>query len=365
VEELVTEIRELHDRIQDVDDVSKGMKQLEEVVQELEEGLEDARRGEAEARGEVEFLRGEVERTKAELERERQKFTETSSPKPVDTRGIEQRDDEIRGLKAIIHSLSSGPDLGEGSKEGAHTTSFPAAESSIQESVDRLEREKKELQILLERKSGREEELEKELGKFQRSSVISNAFSDKTMTQEKRLSGRDSRGTVMSWRDSSASKAESRPLASMAEVESVSSTAGSATLWCEICETGGHDILTCPNIDGSKSNTNGAPSVPPKSSANVESHFKKASISSLDPDKPKPLTMGKKALPPPPGLAPSGPLPLPLPSIPSSTSVTTITSAALDSIIAGKDGTKNANKWCAICEHDGHDSINCPMEDQF
>jgi hypothetical protein len=40
-------------------------------------------------------------------------------------------------------------------------------------------------------------------------------------------------------------------------------------------------------------------------------------------------------------------------------------SSVLDTLVAGKDGTKNPNKWCAICEHDGHDSINCSMDDDF
>jgi chromosome segregation ATPase len=393
VEELLSENRDLQDRGEDVEAVARQLKQLEDLVQELEEGLEDARRGEAAARAEVEFLEGEIERCKAELSREREKSAtalksaEDTVRDKGDSRGIEQRDDEIRGLKAIIHSLSSGPDLSEnGVKAGAQRNgvlpSLDADElSRMKSNMDRLEREKKELQGLIERKAFREEELEKELDKLQRSSVISNAFSDKTATQERRSSGRDSKGTVMSWRGSSNFKTgEVKPLATMAETadSAASSTAGSTTLWCEICETSGHDILTCHNIDGGgnqKPKTNGAsdPHVTPVRNNPVNDfnhHFKNASISSQDPDKPKPLTMGRKAspLPPPPGAAPTGPLPNPI-GLSSPTPYTptppALPSSAMDSLVAGKDGTKNPNKWCAICEHDGHDSINCALEDQF
>ncbi|KAF2675294.1 hypothetical protein BT63DRAFT_366463 [Microthyrium microscopicum] len=386
VEELLGEIRDFQDRTEDVDTVARQLKQLEDLVQELEEGLEDARRGEAEARGEVEFLRGEVERTRAELRREREKSAaalhsaEESVKGNEGSRDIEQRDDEIRGLKAIIHSLSSGPDLSEASNrmslQRSVTMPGPGGEElgRMQSSIERLEREKKELQGLVERKAFREEELERELEKLQRVSVISNAFSDRTATQEKRSSGRDSKGTVLEWRGSR----DVKPMTPMAEADSASSTAGSAILWCEICETGGHDILTCPNIDTKKEEDATAGALP-------KVHVKNASISSQDPDKPKPLTMGRKSsphvrsrssLPPPPGAAPTGPLPNPISSPSSALSTPTprptpapvvISSPAnsFSSLVPGKDGSKDASKWCAMCEHDGHDSMNCSLDDQF
>lgn len=305
-----------------------------------------------------------------------------------ESRDLEQRDDEIRGLKAIIHSLSSGPDLSEvGSRmsvqrNGNMPPMDPDEFARLQATMERLEREKKELQGLVERKAFREEELERELDKLQRTSVISNAFSDRTATQEKRYSGRDSKGTVLEWRGS---RGEVKPpLTPMPEGDSASSTAGSAILWCEICENGGHDILTCPNMDGhgnAREVKNGASEPEATPGANV-THFKNQSISSQDPDKPKPLTMGKKpptrsSLPPPPGAAPSGPLPNPMagtsPSSPPRHAMSTpkppptmvVPSPAnsFSSLVAGKDGSKDANKWCAMCEHDGHDSINCAMDD--
>jgi hypothetical protein len=411
LEELMQEVRDFQERGEDVDNVAKQLKQLEDLVQELEEGLEDARRGEADARSEVEFLKGEVERTRAELKREREKAAAATTATTAataatakkmtegpfnktnghhqgnqanrDSRDIEQRDDEIRGLKAIIHSLSSGPDLSDSTPRAglSRNSSFPSPDpeefNRLQTNVDRLEREKKELQGLVERKAFREEELERELGQFQRSSIISNPFSDRTATQEKRSSARDSKGTVLSWRGNSHIKGEVKPpLSSFAEAESVSSTAGStsAALWCEICENAGHDILTCPNIDSKESDSK--VEVVDKATTPKAAHFKTVSISSQDPDKPKPLTMLNKkpsmpslkkklSLPPPPGAAPTGPLPMPNVSPAPAVSAPPPINASLDSLVAGKDGSKDANKWCAICEHDGHDSINCSMDDEF
>ena len=176
VEDLTQEIRELHDRGDDVESVAQQLKQLEELVQELEEGLEDARRGEAEARGEVEFLRGEVERGRSELRREREKaaaavkgagsMTDGDKGTNAMSREVEQRDDEIRGLKAIIHSLSRDavPDM-NGSRRGSKpspSNGGPVNGYSDDKLAEErhareiLEREVKELEGLVDRKTYRE-----------------------------------------------------------------------------------------------------------------------------------------------------------------------------------------------------------------
>jgi hypothetical protein len=34
--------------------------------------------------------------------------------------------------------------------------------------------------------------------------------------------------------------------------------------------------------------------------------------------------------------------------------------------VAGKEsGVVNLDKWCGVCEREGHDSIDCPFEDAF
>jgi uncharacterized protein (UPF0335 family) len=341
------------------------MKQVEEMVAELEEGLEDARRGEAEARAEVEFLRGEVERTRAELKHEREKSAEAlkNAEAAVGTGNQESRDkeqmqDEIRGLRAIIHSLSSGggnpvaerPALNHSSSS---ETVSPEEHGNMRTTVERLEREKKELQGLIERKNFHEEQLEKEVEKLrnieQRGSVISNGLSDRTTVQDKRSSGRDSKGTVVNWRGSSG---RIDPMTPMAETDTHSVSTGSGMLWCEICENSGHDILTCTSID--KDSVNGAAE---QDVEKISQHMQKDSISSQDPDKPRPLAMALNKKPSIGNLpsVTSAPPNIPLPS----------PYKINDSVAAGKDGTRDPSKWCALCERDGHDSINCSFEDQF
>ncbi|PVI08027.1 hypothetical protein DM02DRAFT_713949 [Periconia macrospinosa] len=361
VEELQEELRELHSRNADVETVADQLKQLEELVHELEEGLEDARRGEAEARGEVEFLRGEVERGRSELRQEREKAAAAlkdagammDRPMSSGSKDIEQKDDEIRGLKAIIHSLSSGPAEEQGrsplSRQGSSVNAKEL--QSAQANTERLEREKKELQGLVERKAFREEELEREIeklmtqlnGAVQRESVISNGMSEHTAVQERRSSGRDSKGTIKSWRE--ASQAIPRepvpPLATMAESDAPSSPG--STLWCEICETGGHDILNCSAMGadaGSKE-----PGAGRSGKDVVIEGLRGLSISS-DRSRPSAVTPTKSA-----GNAPTAPLPPP----------------AFDTSLVPPKGASapDPDKWCALCENEGHDVTECPSEDAF
>lgn len=361
VEELQEELRELHSRGEDVESVARQLKQLEDLVQELEEGLEDARRGEAEARGEVEFLRGEVERGRSELRREREKAaaalkganTMVDGPATPGAREVEQRDDEIRGLKAIIHSLSSGPgDLGRSPLSRQGSAVNPEELRSVQAKTERLEREKEELRGLVERKAYREEELERELEKLrsqlngaeQRESVISNSMSERTTIQDKksdkRSSGRDSKSTIVSWRGSPQA-ARREPLSTLAPMteSDTQSSADDSTLWCEICETGGHDILNCTAMGGDGGSKplaggrNGKDAV-------IEGLRNLNMTSERRPSAGTP-TKG-------PGNAPSAPLPPP----------------AFDSSLVPPKGATvpDPEKWCALCENDGHDVTACPLE---
>ncbi|ORY19391.1 hypothetical protein BCR34DRAFT_471699 [Clohesyomyces aquaticus] len=363
VEELQSEIRDLQDRGEDVESVARQLKQLEELVQELEEGLEDARRGEAEARGEVEFLRGEVERGRSELRREREKAAAAlkgagamvDGPLSPGSREVEQRDDEIRGLKAIIHSLSSGvEDHGRSplSRQGSMVS--PEDLKAAEANAERLEREKEELRGLVERKAYREEELEREIEKLraqvgvaeQRESVISNGMSERTATQDHRSSVRDSKGTVVSWRGSPQLTRHEpvKALEPMMESDGHSSADGSV-LWCEICETGGHDILNCSAMGSdaaSKPQENGKHS---GKEAVIEG-LRNLSVSS-DRARPAPLTPTRL-----PGNAPTAPLPQPAPF-----------NASL--VPPKGSSAPDPDKWCALCENEGHDVTACPNEDAF
>ncbi|KAH7379323.1 hypothetical protein DE146DRAFT_626282 [Phaeosphaeria sp. MPI-PUGE-AT-0046c] len=361
VEELQEELREYHSRSEDVETVAIQLKQLEELVQELEEGLEDARRGEAEARGEVEFLRGEVERGRSELRREREKAAAAlkgagamvDGPHTPGQREVEQRDDEIRGLKAIIHSLSSGAAEEHGrsplSRQGSSTN--PEQLKTAQAQSERLEREKEELRGLVERKAFREEELERELEKLrsqlglaeQRASVISNGMSEHTAIQDPRASERDSKGTVVNWKE--APKSRDPPVLDPMPESDGRSSANSSVLWCEICETGGHDILNCSAMGGD--------AVPKDTKVRngkdvVIEGLRNLSLSS-DRSRPSVLSPTKA-----PGSAPTAPLPLPAFNNFNSSLVPPKGAAVAD-----------PDKWCALCENEGHDVTACPNEDAF
>ncbi|KAG9229673.1 hypothetical protein BJ875DRAFT_182736 [Amylocarpus encephaloides] len=376
VEDLLSEVREYQDRTDDVDSVARQLKQLEELVQELEEGLEDARRGEAEARGEVEFLRGEVERTRSELRREREKSASAFSGTTVNgessstSKEVEQRDDEIRGLKAIIHSLSRDavPDTVDLQKtptqRQGNLTRLRQVSSGdgLDDRLDRekLERELKELRIVVESKTNREDELERELERVRRGSAShtnnqrSSALtigSTGTITQDY-SSPRDSKGTVISWRDrdmprSPETHRRGNTLETMPESDTYSSAAES---FCELCETSGHDILTCTNMftsHGKTNNSQDASATQKRTGKDVVKEGLKLSPHPPHDDyKPAPLSPLKKS----PDTTPAAIIPNPMESGP----------------VAGKEsGVINMEKWCGVCEREGHDSIDCPFEDAF
>ena len=395
IEDLILQVKELQERNDDVDSVAKQFKQLEELVQELEEGLEEARRGEAEARGEVEFLRGEVERGRAELKRERAKAVAALKGAGVAMNGnattngsreVEQRDDEIRGLKAIIHSLSSGPDMSimdngrqslqsNGGMNKAESEEF----SRMNDKVAHLEKEKEELRGLIDRKAYHEDELEREIGQLRaeaaqaqaHSGSISNGASDRTPSQGDRSSMRDSRSTIVARKGSerqqhsqpppppppTSHKQDGAPLTPTLESDTFSSSAEDSTQWCELCDSAGHNVLDCDNLDSVQADeTVKTPNLKrtiidtTSSSNEADSNGLMAARATADTSSPYPasLKVGIKSTPP--GKAPTASLPNPHDT----------------GLVGAKDsGEIDPNKWCALCERDGHDSVSCPFEDAF
>ncbi|EHL03356.1 hypothetical protein M7I_0575 [Glarea lozoyensis 74030] len=372
VDDLLQEVRDLRDRTEDVDSVARQLKQLEELVQELEEGLEDARRGEAEARGEVEFLRGEVERTRSELRREREKAAAAINGPPMSiesgstSKEVEQRDDEIRGLKAIIHSLSrdavpdtSNPELQKTPTQRHGSSRRVSNGDSIEERLGRekLERELKELRIIVENKTNREDELERELEKVRRGSASNLANqrssamtigSTGTVTQDY-ASPRDSKSTVVSWSHremprSPETHRRGNTLETMPESDTYSSAAES--FW--------HDILTCTNMFSS--NANG------KNNGRDVSSQKRTGKDVVK--------EGLKLSPHPPHEeykpAPLSPMKRPSNTSLNATPIAIIPNPMESGPVAGKEsGVINMDKWCGVCEREGHESIDCPFEDAF
>lgn len=378
LDELMQQNRELLDRGEDVEVVAKQLKQLEELVSELEEGLEDARRGEAEARAEVEFLRGEVERSKLELKKERDSSATALKDAQADTGGsqppkeLAQKDDEIRGLKAIIHSLSKGDPNFPGLQNGL-STSFRQGNASA--NVTHLERRIQEYEDIAEKKAYRIEELEREVHQLQlngagrrRGSTINRPRQLSTssgnvnpVNHARKLSDR----TVVpaDWQDQpdenqypplhshhrGLSENSRQGLETMHEADSRSSDDGNS-LWCEICETGGHDILHCSSMFGADSKNKNEPNgsnqttAEEKSTPETFAHDSATSNPSTsfgNHGNPAPQNTGRDAV---------------------AEGLKSLTSSM--SPVAGKEsGIIDESKWCALCERDGHESIDCPFDE--
>ncbi|KAJ5622367.1 hypothetical protein N7528_005599 [Penicillium herquei] len=378
LDELMQQNKELQDRGEDVEIVAQQLKQLEELVSELEEGLEDARRGEAEARAEVEFLRGEVERTKLELKKERDHSAAAlkdaqaaaDSPRHSHSSDLDQKDDEIRGLKAIIHSLSRGNPMAanpNGVDEDAYNEQL--------ERISHLEQRLQEAESNTGRKDNRIEELEREMQELRVSSDEGGRNRSSTVTvsppkQHKSSSSQSSMAvknvghlnrlsdrTIVppDWHDApSEPRQHNRGISSSSQprLEPMPESERSSdddTLWCDLCETGGHDILNCTSMFGA---ANGATNTANPNAHEAHQDHKPDEHANLAPsddnashaDKsPSPKTGRDVVLE---GLKGIGGL-----------------GNSMDPAAGKSSGIIDESKWCALCERDGHESIDCPYDE--
>ena len=319
--EQLAEAQEMGQSKEDFEGVAQQLKQLEELVAELEEGLEESRRGEAEARGEVEFLRGEVERGRSELKREREKSaaalrnTALASPKEV-----EQRDDEIRGLKAIIHSLSSSPNVEAKEKVNGYIANEDEV-TRLQKALDERDREK--------------DALERELEQLRRDCAMTNGNgngnvnhtrneSEMTATpspEKKPLPNRTRSGTVKATfaehaRRNGVVKPEESPERDAEETEEAEEDG----LFCEMCESNDHDTLECTNLRKVHSREPAEDSGDANES-DAEEPGKAA---------PRPVSLGKEN--------------------------------KVNGDAGKGEKVQEEDKWCALCEKDGHLAFDCPEE---
>lgn len=385
IEELMQDLQQIQERESDVDVVASQLKQLEELVQELEEGLEDARRGEAEARGEVEFLRGEVERTRTELRREREKAAGAANGTNGATNGdhsalfkeLEEKEDEIRGLKAIIHSLSR--DSVPGDVDGSHLQRTESHNSQISANhriaTEKLERQVAELR--LDSDSKKEEEAEHSIEALRRGSAATLRGSSTSLAS--RFSSQEPRDTVAPGRNSEQGSPEQKhqsrkthnrvdTLDTMPESDTVSSFTENSTLWCELCETSGHDILTCTNMFGNQSQA-----ARPASTNSLYEDEVSTPMPLNDDGRapPNPLKDDQYNIAPLTARAPSPPDEPVEAAEPPEPPIATDKVKVLPNLndpgpVAGKEsGIIDPDAWCALCEKDGHNSVDCPFDDEF
>lgn len=371
IDELMQDIQQIQERNSDVDVVATQLKQLEELVQELEEGLEDARRGEAEARGEVEFLRGEVERTRTELRREREKAASAPNGTAGQSHGdnsaifkeLEQKEDEIRGLKAIIHSLGRDSLPDDGDRPQPHRSASHDSRGNADDRIarEKLERQVAELRAALDDKTSKEEDMEHEIEALRRGSAATVRDGRSNGTMGQRSSVRDSRDTVVLAQEfehrspeqqqpgQRRSHQRAHTLDTMAESDALSSVTENSTLWCELCETSGHDILTCTNMFG---NPPAAAPAEPLPTPKVTSQGGLAPPQANEHDDYKVAPLSPRL---PPSSEAEGRVSEPVKMIPNLND---------PGPVAGKQsGVIDAEAWCALCEKDGHNSVDCPFED--
>ena len=454
VEELTQEIHALQERSEDVESVAQQLKQLEELVQELEEGLEDARRGESEARAEVEFLRGEVDRGQSELRREKEiaaaALEEAKANKSHSmnsqriSRDLEQRDDEIRGLKAIIHSLSrdggnndptGSPNLGSRRVSRQRQSGLGGGPQINEEQMTEeremranLERHVRELEDMVDVKTHREDELERQLKRLTQdpspSSPLNGHTSNPAYSNNTRPGINSTGSANQSYHKRTPSQSQTNQQPSQPQPQSSyqhhrshpsnSTTTDSPTssAWCEICEQPGHDILTCTKMftNGTKQQQQRQQqqSQSPATSHHhqhqqqqqqqqqqrtgrdvVKEGLKGLAVSSPshhdrrydgnndndDDDDHDDHRNGNLDRPKPLSPAPRSPAPTSAPAPAPPAFTTSITGAyALQGtpvpneqgMVAGKrSGRIDAGRWCALCERDGHESVDCPFEDEF
>ena len=365
VEELLQEIQELNERPNDFEAVARQLKQLEEFVQELEEGLEAARRGEAEARSEIEFLHGEVERSRTELRREREKAAKAlrgadaavgdgnnGGTGTLSARDVAQRDDEIRGLKAIIHSLSSGPpetNSPRASKRGSSGTNDTAAAevAQMRSNMDALAREKSELQGLIDRKKFREEELEREISNL-RTAASAAPLAPPPLRPNSpnppRKHADSATSTKTAFRPGTGSSGAA-DLSSFPHPPSASSFPLRDDNSGLLPATNGREYSNRP---GTASSAGGAMSFH-DASEDVPPSPARQSFTSQPKHQPSFSGQSRKE-----ERKPEPPAPQPQ------------TNMSGDGPAPGRSSRRiDMSKWCALCERDGHESVDCPFEEDF
>jgi len=312
----IAELQELSQSKEDFEGVARQLKQLEELVQELEEGLEESRRGEAEARGEVEFLRGEVERGRSELRRERekaaavvQKGAETGGV--VSAKELEQRDDEIRGLKAIIHNLSSTPNGTSAEVNGDYTSNSEELEK-LQGALDASRREKDDLEHELEQLR-RDTAVPNVNGSEQPSNPARHESERTAKASERDIPIRTRSGTI---KPTFAEHALRSGLDEEAEHEE--GEVNGESVYCEMCESKEHDTLECTKFQSLSSET-------------------KHAVRSVNGDDDGADEEDEET-----------------------TAAPEPKEKAADVVETG--AAEEEDKWCALCEKDGHLAFDCPEE---
>jgi hypothetical protein len=420
VESVALQLKQLEELVQELEEGLEDARRGEAEARGEVEFL----RGEVErSRSE---LRRERERKRAE---EQLNGYDSEAGASYDTERVDElqsqldgKEDEIRGLKTIIRNLQAveaGTVKANGIKN-IHSRDDSADVRDGDGNRLSMQQQIRDLEALLQQKSAHEEELTNEVTKLRNSVHLgkiplggSNAFgirsgangynsrpASKDINDLKEKDKHVSTGTqgsqrtvVLSptsehlsgenqWHDANEQTASpsrgrrgfhdtGKPghARNESDTEVKSDASGSsAALWCEICEESGHDILSCKNMIGS-----GTEAVDEKSHVrNKESKSMPAPLMSRKTTKDSVQTItgsnafGSASTPPDEPLPPPPPAKDSLDDAKRELKMPVEGTGAQAGMWAGKSsGTIDPDKWCALCERDGHESVDCPIEDAF
>jgi chromosome segregation ATPase len=251
-ERNVKRIRELESQLR------VGQSRIEELERDDEErmrrkhtSVDDLPDSHPQKRQTVQFLEQEVEKWKrlSSISGDKHSMRRTSTA----SGGSGESPEEVKGLKLIIEQLTRENVQVESenrrlkAKSGELPPTASTGEGALRERLEAAEQEKEhlkgelnELESLLESKIFREEELEKELEHLRMGHASTPPLRRKSSSS--------------SARRHSVSPPRTSPPPPPIEEEAVIDE----SLWCEICEEKGHDILGCKAVFGEKPASNGS-----------------------------------------------------------------------------------------------------------
>ncbi|KAK9238901.1 hypothetical protein V1525DRAFT_399822 [Lipomyces kononenkoae] len=267
------QLEELRSQVQAANGVVGDIQPLENMILELETGLEDARMNEKRVRDELD----------------------------VAHTAIAEKQDEIKTLQERLSSVAAGTDL-----ESFGDNALREELASEKKEREKLEQEVVQLELIIENKVFREQELDKELVQVreQLSAALDSLRNEKAQNEILQQQLQHSQDMILP-AHSKGPAVLKEPLRPTSNINlngnggygKSENNHSRGALWCDICETEGHDIIDC-KAGGYGSAITGSP-VPGVTSG-----------SRLSPTKGSPV---KKL-------------------------------------------------WCALCERDGHASMDCPYD---
>jgi len=355
-DDLAARDKEFAGSREEMETVAEQLSQLEELVQELEEGLDDSRRNEAEAKRRVEELEGEVERARLALEQERSRHTASSSTTndTITTARLQQekedleqelqrRDDELKELGATFRQLELNArehDIRSSEKVEELVTLRTSLQSLEQQNRD-LTGENDALQEELEDAKQRHADLLQSSRDRDRDRSYHSPTRTPLTSATLLPFGRDSPHAI-------ASILNSRHVRGSTETSGAADIDGNNSLYCDLCEEEGHDVLSCTAAEAHTAYSSPRTTHDDSKTSHDHHHRNDDFLSSQNlPPLGNGLQHEKKVEAEPEREAvvydpnDTGPAP-------------------------GKQSGKiDTNRWCAFCERSGHESLDCPFEEEL